>query len=539
MSVVDFSERLSGFGSTVYKRLRGPQERALNGYSGLLREPDQAIELPTGYGKTLIALLIADLALEEGRTIAYLTGTNQLADQVLVQAKDLPGLEAVKFSSRNYPPAALAAYHDARAIGVMNYWTYFNSNPKVEPADLVVFDDAHLAEQPLTGMFAIRIDRRTQGSLYERLCDLVLAHTDLYPSIELMREGGAGPGVPPELLAFLHWSAISDSAADILTSELPSDDARFLWPRVRPNLRACGVLVGPSAIEIRPYNPPTQTLPGYRSARQRLYLSATLGTMDDLERRLGVAHVVNVLEDPVAENEVGRRLFLLNPGDEAQLDDTPVAFVLAQLDRTGRAAWLCSSHAEADQVEMLLADEKRATYRLRGGGDDGALERWSADPRGQLVTAGRFDGLDLAGDLCRLVVLPGVPAASTEFERFVMAYLGDATFMRHRVGQRVTQALGRANRRDGDWAMYLGLTPGFGTVLAQSAVRQAIPIDVRPVLDHALARLDGGWARATLRSQRVLGFKRRSGLSLAAGDHHGSDSSRTDSPRRHSWECFR
>ena len=114
MSVVDFSERLSGFGSTVYKRLRGPQERALNGYSGLLREPDQAIELPTGYGKTLIALLIADLALEEGRTIAYLTGTNQLADQVLVQAKDLPGLEAVKFSSRNYPPAALAAYHDAR-----------------------------------------------------------------------------------------------------------------------------------------------------------------------------------------------------------------------------------------------------------------------------------------------------------------------------------------------------------------------------------------------------------------------------------------
>ena len=75
----------------------------------------------------------------------------------------------------------------------MNYWTYFNSNPKVEPADLVVFDDAHLAEQPLTGMFAIRIDRRTQGSLYERLCDLVLAHTDLYPSIELMAKGARVP----------------------------------------------------------------------------------------------------------------------------------------------------------------------------------------------------------------------------------------------------------------------------------------------------------------------------------------------------------
>ena len=86
------------------------------------------------------------------------------------------------------------------------------------------------------------------------------------------------------------------------------------------------------------------------------------------------------------------------------------------------------------------------------------------------MTAGRYDGLDLAGDLCRLVIIPSVPAASTEFERFVMAYLADATFMRHRVGQRVTQALGRANRRSADWAMYLGLAPGFGTLLAQSAV---------------------------------------------------------------------
>ena len=89
-----------------------------------------------------------------------------------------------------------------------------------------------------------------------------------------------------------------------------------------------------------------QTLPGYRSARQRLYLSATLGTMDDLERRLGVAHVVNVLEDPVAENEVGRRLFLLNPGDEAQLDDTPVAFVSGAVRSYGPRRLVMFLHAE-------------------------------------------------------------------------------------------------------------------------------------------------------------------------------------------------
>lgn len=72
--------------------------------------------------------------------------------------------------------------------------------------------------------------------------------------------------------------------------------------------------------------------------------------------------------------------------------------------------------------------------------------------------------------------------------------------MRHRVGQRVTQALGRANRGDDDWAMYLGLAPG--TMLAQSAVRYSIPADVRPDIDAALARLEGGWAQAEESAQQ-------------------------------------
>jgi hypothetical protein len=492
---IDFEDRLRGFGSDRYKELRPPQARALEGYVRT-GASDLAIELPTGYGKTLVALLIADLALEQGKTVGYLTGTNQLADQVRAQAADLPGLTTVKFSSKNYPAADLAAYHDATAVGVMNYWTYFNTSPKMEPADVLIFDDAHLAEQALAGMFAIRVPRATQQPLYERLCDLVLAHTDLYPSIELMREGGAGPSIPPELLAFPHWAALAESAADVLTNDLP-EETRYVWPIVRPRLRACGVLIGPSAIEIRPYHPPTQTLPGYRHSSERLYLSATLGTMDDLQRRLGVGPVVSVLDEPVTEDAVGQRTFILNPTPSGALSDPLMNFVVQQSDAAGRAAWLCSSHAEADEVEGLLRIRGLVPYRLRGGGDDGALERWALDDRGHLVTAGRFDGLDLAGDLCRLVILPSVPAASTEFERFVMAYLGDATFMRHRVGQRVTQALGRANRRDNDWAMYLGLAPGFGTLLAQSAVRQAIPIDVRPVIDDALARLESRWAGAS------------------------------------------
>ena len=84
--------------------------------------------MPTGEGKTLLALLIADWALEQGRSVAYLTGTRQLAEQVEQEA-ELLGLEVVRFSSRNYGGAKLDDYHQAQAVGVMNYWVYFNSSP--------------------------------------------------------------------------------------------------------------------------------------------------------------------------------------------------------------------------------------------------------------------------------------------------------------------------------------------------------------------------------------------------------------------------
>jgi hypothetical protein len=66
-------------------------------------------------------------------------------------------LEVVRFASKDYGGAKLPDYHQAQAVGVMNYWVYFNSKPVPKPADLVIFDDAHLAEQPLSSLQTLRI----------------------------------------------------------------------------------------------------------------------------------------------------------------------------------------------------------------------------------------------------------------------------------------------------------------------------------------------------------------------------------------------
>jgi hypothetical protein len=496
MDVPNFAERLARHKSPLYEQLREAQAHVLESYAAdHLEAADAAIQLPTGVGKTLIALLIADWALDNGRAVAYLTGTNQLADQVLEQARALPGLVIHRFSGGRYPGAALDDYHQAQAIGLMNYWVYFNSRPRVQPADLLILDDAHLAEQPITDMFTLRIARRRASELYEQVCDLVLAHSDSYVTLQSMRDGSAPPGTPPELIAFNDWSAVAGSVAAAIERSgfAEQDEARFVWPELRGRLTRCGVLIAPAAIEIRPYHPPTLIYPGYRRAHQRLYMSATLGTMDDLQRRLGVGPITGISTPPDLHlGATGRRLFLLNPTAEPALSEDVFGFAISQADHAGRVAWLCSSHAEADTVQELLLARGRSTFRLQPG-DDAALEQWRESSHGHLVAAGRFDGLDLAGDVCRLVILPSVPAASSEFERFVVAYLGDAAFMRHRVGQRVTQALGRANRVADDWALYLGLDPSFAGMLAQPAVRNAIPAEVGPTIRRALELHDQGW----------------------------------------------
>lgn len=506
MTTHDFAAALERLAPGAFPNgLRPAQDHVLKAFaSEHTGTADLAIELPTGEGKTLIGLLLADWALDQGLSVAYLTGTKQLAEQVQRQAAGLADLPVHLFYAGHYPGAELLACNEARAVAVMNYWVYFNSSPKVAPADMVIFDDAHLAEQPLADLFTLRVIRGPGGGLelYESLCDLLLQSAGTaYPALKAMRDGSAPRSSPPELVAFHDWAAVAASAADLISgSEYLRNNAspRIVWTQLEPNMTRCGVLIGPAQIEIRPYHLPTQQVPGYASAQQRVYMSATIGRPGDLQRRLGTKRITAVTTPAeLRTTSTGRRVFAINPGEEEPMSEAVMDFALEQAqaaaaDGPGRVAWLCASTYQADELARFLTDNGRTVCRLRAG-DDPAFDRWASTPGADLVTAGRFDGLDMADDVCRLVILPSVPAGFTEFERFAVAYLSDASYMRHRIGQRITQALGRANRTKDDSALYLGLDPAFATTLADAAVSSSIDTDLSPVIRQALDAHGSGW----------------------------------------------
>src|SRR5882672_3962151 len=153
----DYHAYLNRLNSPKFRRLWPSQDYVLGAYSASFGpKRDLAVELPTGAGKTLIALLVAGAWLEEDRRVAVLSANKTLGRQMAAEARQL-GIQVAYMEGRgeDIPIADRRAYQRARSVGIMNYWVYFNQSPVVDPADLVVMDDAHLAEHCLHSLYSV------------------------------------------------------------------------------------------------------------------------------------------------------------------------------------------------------------------------------------------------------------------------------------------------------------------------------------------------------------------------------------------------
>ena len=94
---IGWQARLTARRSAKFELLYPAQAAALNRYATeFLKEPNIAFELPTGAGKTLIALMILDFWIAQGRKAAVLCGTKNLARQFKEEA-DALGIPAILF----------------------------------------------------------------------------------------------------------------------------------------------------------------------------------------------------------------------------------------------------------------------------------------------------------------------------------------------------------------------------------------------------------------------------------------------------------
>ncbi len=140
------------------------------------KHSDIALQLPTGSGKTLVGLLIAEWRRRKyGERVVYLCPTRQLVNQVAQQAGGKYGIDIHAFTGPrvNYDSQASSDWLNAEAVAVTTYSSLFNTNPFFDEPNLVILDDAHSAEDYISSFWSLLIEQSEHAAAFAALAGVV------------------------------------------------------------------------------------------------------------------------------------------------------------------------------------------------------------------------------------------------------------------------------------------------------------------------------------------------------------------------------
>ena len=425
--------------------------------SNAVDDEDVALQLPTGSGKTLVGLLMAEWRRRKNNErIVFLCPTRQLVNQVVEQAEEKYGLTVLGFtgSARNYIPEQKARYRNADNIAVTTYSSLFNTNPFFDDADVLIFDDAHVAENYVASLWNVSVDRNNLAhqSLYTALKGVLKPIID---PMDFSRISGSGDhlsdaGSWVDKIPTPEFIRVHDEIVEVLDVYAEEAGLGYTWPQIRANLNACQLYISSQEILIRPIIPPTWTHKAFVDPKQRIYMSATLGEGGDLERLMG-RHRITRLQVPDGWNRhgVGRRFFIF-PGMSLQ-ESEAVKLRDKLMLSAGRSLVLAPSEKMHDAICKNVSETLGFTVYSAKDIEE-SKKPFTSDDTAVAVVANRYDGIDFPGDECRLLFVEGLPKAMNIQERFLMSRMGALVLFNERIQTRVLQAIGRCTRSLEDYS---------------------------------------------------------------------------------------
>ena len=457
---------------------------------------DVALELPTGSGKTLVGLLIAEWRRRTlGQRVVYACPTKQLARQVLQKA-NAQGLQAVLLigSHWDWDQAELAQYTRGDAIAITTYSAIFNLNSHLDDAQTLVFDDAHAAEGFVAEAWALSVDR--EMNQYEQIFDAFGDSVD--PSFVARMVAPAGPSADAREVRLIPIGAVTRHAEDIdrVLAGLKGDPS-YRFRMLRANLSSCLFYVSRREFYIRPMIPPTFEHEPFTGPDQRLYLSATLGDAGELERAFGRTDIKRV-PVPTAWDRTGsgRRFFVFPElaappteapavDDNAEDENEPDAGLVGDLlDLAMKRLVLTPDNDSATQIANLLGVPAKERFTAKDS-DTGIQPFIDADT-GTLLAPSRYDGMDLAADACRMMLMSGLPTASHLQDQFLETKLRASEVLHERIRTRVLQGAGRCTRGPKDWAVVVVTGEDILRFLSRVEVRKSLPVELQAEITFGL-----------------------------------------------------
>lgn len=440
-----------------------PQAEALRGWSGARTAPDVLIQMNTGGGKTLVGLLVAQsLTNEIGGRVLYVCPNNQLVQQTADRAAQVGLSPALRYRG---DWTRREQFDSGETFCLTNYATVFNGKSifRLGNVSAVVFDDAHVAEAVIRDQFTLKISR--DHAAFAAILDLCRRHFANSPQATRFQDiadnrHGSVLFVP----MFVVWHQADVLRQTLLDHNVESDeDLLFAWQHLGAHLRHCCIIADSRGMEITPPVLPLSQLPCFAAGVRRVYLTATLPSAVSFARTFGI-------DDPRVVQPKGRsgdaqRLFVFLPGDSDQ-EQRDAAKELV----TARKCCVISPSRKKAQDWVPPAE----IFDSDNGQPE--IERFasSTDPE-MLALVARYDGIDLPGDACKVLILDRVPTGESRFDRFIDEGLSVETIRTTQTATRVVQAVGRIFRSNTDHGVVMLVGPQLQSWLRSSANRGYLP----------------------------------------------------------------
>lgn len=415
------------------------QGDALRQWDATRMSEDIAIVLNTGAGKTLVGLLAAQSIVNEtGGHVIYACSSVQLVRQTADKARGY-GLPYTTYSDRAF---SNELYSQGAAPCITTYHALFNGRSRFSKQDIaaLVFDDAHTAANLLRDQFTLRVTREALPETFSQVVQLYrsyhrsvgqeLGYLDTYDR----KDTGSSWFVPPfvvhqqlaELQRILREASLSENTSTM-----------FAWPYLRDHLEHCAVFVSGLEISFTPPVVPVLSLPYFRKGIRRVYLSATMAAQDAFIRAFGRSPD-QVLAPSTTAGEC-ERLILIPSALRARTKKQSDVTIAQSIVKDHKSLVLVPTRRRASAWKGVAKDYKDDVPEQ--------VEQFKQDrPPACLVLTARYDGVDLPGDTCRVLVIDDLPTGLGALERFLWERLGVLSLLRTTVASRVVQSFGRISR---------------------------------------------------------------------------------------------
>lgn len=422
--------------------LRDVQSEVLEQWFSQRSIRDNIIKMNTGSGKTVVGLLILKSCInEEKGNAVYVVPDNYLVEQVVREAKDL-GISVTTSASD-------IDFIGCKSILVINIQKLINGksvfgmrNGGNVEIDNIIIDDAHACLDITEKQFIINVNRNDYQELYNKIIKLFessLIYQNEKNYIEVLNNAH---NTTPMLVPYWEIQEKKSSLLNIISKYKDDDDFIFNYPLISDLIELCNCVITNRSIEISPKCLPINKISSFVNAKNRIFMSATLQDDTVLVSHFNIdySNIKNIIT-PKNATDIGDRMILFPQALNPKISDEEIKKELKKLSIDYR-------------IVVIVPSEERIRFwsdsadRIFNKVNINEINNYNS---GLDILLNRYDGVDLPNDICRILVIDGLPISNKNYDFIKEMMMQNSDEITKNKMQKIEQGMGRGVRSNQDY----------------------------------------------------------------------------------------